>query len=118
MIDHVNIPVRDLARARVIYGRALAPLGLHVLAEDGPVVGFGRDSWDFGIAETGDAFVPLHLAFAARSRTEVEGFHTAALAAGGRCNGAPGLRDAYGPGYFAGYVIDPEGHRLEAVHRG
>ena len=118
MIDHVNIPVSDLAAARALYEAALAPLGLPVLMQDGPVLGFGTDRWVFGIEETTSPIIPLHLAFVASTRDQVTEFYDKALAGGAKSNGAPGLRESYGPGYFAAYIIDPDGHNIEAVLRG
>lgn len=118
MIDHVNIPVTLLARSERFYEAALAALGYAVVGRDGPAVGFGTDSWMFGIEESEGHFPPLHVAFAAPSRDAVRAFHATALAIGGHCNGAPGLRDMYGPDYFAAYVLDPDGHNIEAVFRG
>ncbi|MEX0349423.1 MAG: VOC family protein [Paracoccaceae bacterium] len=117
MIDHVNIPVRHLARARAFYEPVLEVLGYRFLLQDGPVIGFGDTRWVFGLTETEADFVPLHLAFSARSKAQVDAFHRIGLAGGGVCNGSPGLRDLYGPGYYAGYVIDPDGHNIEAVMR-
>ncbi|MDP5219598.1 VOC family protein [Ruegeria sp. 2205SS24-7] len=118
MIDHVNIPVRHLARARAFYEPVLDAFGYRFLLQEGPVIGFGDTNWVFGLAETEAEFVPLHLAFSARSKDQVHDFHRAALANGGTCNGAPGPRKLYGPDYYAGYVIDPDGHNIEAVKRG
>jgi len=117
MIDHVNLPVRDLERSRAFYERVLAPLGFRVLGRDGQAVGFGGDAWAFGIVATPPPLVPLHLAFTAASRAAVDRFYEAALAAGGRSNGTPGLRPAYDPDYYAAFVLDPDGHNVEAVCR-
>lgn len=116
-LDHITIPVADLARAERFYGAVLAPLGMTLIAQDGDAVGFGRSSWVFGVYEAPVA-APLHLAFTASSRTEVEAFHTAGLAAGATCNGPPGLRTQYGAGYFAAYLTCPDGNNVEAVWRG
>lgn len=117
MIDHVNIPVRDLAVSEPFYQVVLGGLGLRCVGRDGPAVGFGRDTWSFGIIETAQSFPPMHVAFAAGSRAAVDDFYHQAVAAGGRDNGAPGERSVYGPGYYAAYVIDPDGHNVEAVCR-
>ena len=87
IIDHVNLPVADLVRARTFYDPVLAALGQQLLAEDGPAVGYGSGTWSFGLIETRPPFPALHLAFAAQSRAEVDAFHAAALAAGGTDNG-------------------------------
>lgn len=117
MIDHVNIPVSSLARSKPFYRAVLGALGQGIVAQDGPVIGFGTDRWSFGIEEVEGAFVPLHLAFVATSRHQVRDFHRIALASGGQCNGEPGERGFYGPGYYAAYVLDPDGHNIEAVLR-
>lgn len=118
IIDHVNLPVTDLARSRRFYELALEPLGCRFLMQDGLAAGFGVDTWSFGIAETPAPFPPLHLAFAAASQEQVRLFYDAALRAGARPNGPPGLRPQYDPAYFAAFVVDPDGHGIEAVHRG
>jgi catechol 2,3-dioxygenase-like lactoylglutathione lyase family enzyme len=112
-IDHLAIPVRDLAASAQFYEAALAPLGVEMAEADG-AVGFHLGSADFFVTE-GEPAAPMHIAFAAPDRASVEAFHAAALAAGGRNNGSPGLRPRYHADYFAGYVIDPDGHNVEAV---
>lgn len=120
MLDHVTIQVRDIARARAFYDVALAPLGLAVLMSGEGYHGYGIAGADrppgFWIG-AGGPVAPVHIAFAARDRWEVEAFHKAALAAGGTDNGAPGLRPHYEPGYYAAFVLDPDGHNIEAVVR-
>lgn len=112
-IDHLVVPVRDLEASRSFYRQALAPFGVEELELDG--VGWGpRDRVDFFIQQ-GEAAAPLHLAFAAPDRATVDSFHAAALGAGGTDNGAPGLRPRYHENYYAAYVIDPDGHNVEAV---
>jgi catechol 2,3-dioxygenase-like lactoylglutathione lyase family enzyme len=114
-IDHLTLTVRDLARSRAFYEAALAPLEANVL-EVGSEVAFGPPgAEDLALTEGDPPSGPLHLAFAATGRRQVEEFHAAALAAGGRDNGGPGLRPRYHEGYYAAYVIDPDGHNLEAV---
>jgi catechol 2,3-dioxygenase-like lactoylglutathione lyase family enzyme len=116
-IDHLTIPVRDMAASTHFYKAALAPFGIE-MAEIGGGVGFGPPgSVDFFVT-AGEPAAPLHIAFAAPNRETVDAFHAAALAAGGRDNGAPGLRPRYHPNYYGGYVFDPDGHNVEAVcHR-
>jgi len=116
MIDHFNLPVRDMTASRAFYDAVLGALGVAVLIEDGDAVGYGADRWAFGLVPDPVA-TPLHVGFRAESRAEVEAFHRAGLAAGGRCNGAPGLRAVYGEGYYACYLHDPDGHNVEAVFR-
>jgi catechol 2,3-dioxygenase-like lactoylglutathione lyase family enzyme len=118
VIDHLNIGVADVAASRAFYERALAPLGYVVLMDRGYGVGFGKDGKpDFWISDRPTS-APLHVAFASPDRATVEAFHREALAAGGRDNGAPGLRPQYHPSYYGAFVLDPEGNNVEAVaHR-
>ena len=119
-VDHVTIRVSDLAASRAFYEAALAPLGVAVdetrpdLPDDPGVVFGPRGAEDFCISE-GAPSGPLHIAFLAASRVEVDAFHAAALAAGGRDNGAPGPRPQYHAGYYGAYVLDPDGNNVEAV---
>jgi catechol 2,3-dioxygenase-like lactoylglutathione lyase family enzyme len=121
MIDHLSIAVTDLEQARRFYDAVLATLGARWLMsfdrEDGRVSGYGRDGKPcFWIAEgKSEAAMPGHVAFAAPGRAAVDAFHQAALAAGAADNGAPGLRPHYHADYYASFVIDPDGHHLEAV---
>jgi catechol 2,3-dioxygenase-like lactoylglutathione lyase family enzyme len=118
VIDHFNLPVLDLARSRDFYQQVLAPLELRLLAKDGEAIGFGRDTWGFGIVAAPAPIPRLHVAFRAHSRAAVDAFFHAALAAGGASNGPPGLRQQYDPRYYAAFVLDPDGHNIEAVVRG
>ena len=125
MIDHAGIAVADWEKAKAFYDAALAPLGarlLHVVPEaftgGAKVGGYGRDKPDFWLREGGEAGPGRHYAFTAASRAEVDAFHAAALAAGGRDNGAPGPRPHYHAHYYGAFVIDPDGNNIEAVcHR-
>lgn len=125
MIDHVGIPVSDYARAKLFYQAALAPLGYSLIMEvqqdenDAPAAGFGAEGKpDFWIGGEGGLNKAVHVAFVAKERSTVDAFHRAALAGGGRDNGAPGLRPHYHPNYYAAFVLDPDGHNIEAVcHR-
>jgi catechol 2,3-dioxygenase-like lactoylglutathione lyase family enzyme len=114
MIAHTSLSVSDYRRARSFYRKALAPLGYRNNMEHGQAAGFndGKNT-DFWISEE-DAVIPIHVAFAARNSTQVDAFHQAAIAAGGKDNGAPGYRD-YWPGYYAAFVLDPDGNNIEAV---
>jgi catechol 2,3-dioxygenase-like lactoylglutathione lyase family enzyme len=119
MIDHLSIGVRDLAAARRFYDAVLAPLGYACLSADATSLGYGRDAAAFwvNLAERpvpADPASGLHICFAAPTRESVEAFHAAALGAGGTDNGRPGPRADYGPDYYAGFVVDPEGYRIEA----
>lgn len=123
MIDHIGIKVSDLARALPFYDRALAPLGvgraMQFPEESEPTgVGYGRGGKPSLWVSAGAPAGPIHIAVAAASRAEVQGFHAAALAAGGTDNGGPGLRPEYHPSYYAAFVIDPDGNNLEAVTHG
>jgi catechol 2,3-dioxygenase-like lactoylglutathione lyase family enzyme len=118
IIDHVNIPVAELDRARRFYEAVLAPLGYRPIVQDGRAFGFGRSNWNFGVLETPPPFPTLHLAFVADSRQQVDDFFAVALREGALSNGDPGLRDLYHPRYYAAFVLDPDGHNIEAVFRG
>ena len=115
-IDHLVIPVRNLTASTRFYAAALAPFGTEMAEEEG-AVGFHLGDVDFFITE-GEPAAPMHVAFAAPDRATVDAFHTAALAAGGRDNGAPGLRPRYHADYYGAYVLDPDGHNVEAVCHG
>jgi catechol 2,3-dioxygenase-like lactoylglutathione lyase family enzyme len=116
MIDHTGIGVSDLARSRAFYERALEPLGYALLMEWGMHAGFGvPPKPDFWIGQGRANDPPLHVAFRAKDRATVDAFFQAALAAGGRDNGAPGLRPHYHPQYYGAFVLDPDGHNIEAV---
>jgi catechol 2,3-dioxygenase-like lactoylglutathione lyase family enzyme len=112
-IDHVSINVSDFDRARAFYVAALKPLGLRVIQDYGTAIGVGADYPFLWIGEGDTAHV--HLAFRTETTTEVDAFHKAALAAGGKDNGAPGIRSEYSENYYAAYVLDADGHNIEAV---
>jgi catechol 2,3-dioxygenase-like lactoylglutathione lyase family enzyme len=120
-IDHVTIGVSDLARSRKFYERALAPLGiLDTLTTDAlpNEVEFGsEEEWAFAISTDYPVGAPIHVAFGASSIEQVQAFHEAAIAAGGTDNGAPGLRPEYSERYYGAFVLDPDGHNIEAVTR-
>ena len=117
MIDHVSIKTADQTASRRFYERALAPLGYEVMMEfqDGDVVGMGRGKPDFWFS-VGESSGPIHLAFSADDRRTVDAFHAAALAAGGRDHGAPGIREHYHPSYYGAFVLDPDGNNVELVN--
>jgi catechol 2,3-dioxygenase-like lactoylglutathione lyase family enzyme len=116
-IDHLAIPVRSVTASTRFYAAALAPFGIEMAEEEG-AVGFGPPgSVDFFVTE-GEPAAPMHIAFAAPDRATVYAFHAAALAAGGRDNGRPGLRPRYHADYYGAYVLDPDGHNVEAVCHG
>lgn len=128
ILDHVTLVVKDYARSREFYEKALAPLGIQRVMEFGQACGFGRDGKPELWIGTGPAsfhkpehlrlITPTHLAFKARSRAEVDAFYQAALDAGGKDFGAPGLRTHYHPSYYGAFVLDPDGHDIEAVFHG
>jgi catechol 2,3-dioxygenase-like lactoylglutathione lyase family enzyme len=122
MLDHTGFPVSDYARSKAFYLQALAPLGYALVMEvqqdenDSPAAGFGAGGKpDFWIGGEGGLQRSIHIAIAAPNRAAVDAFHRAALAAGGRDNGAPGLRPHYHPNYYAAFVRDPDSHNIEAV---
>lgn len=116
MIDHTGVTVSDFRKSRRFYAAALAPLGYVVLMEFEQFAGFGvAPKPDFWIGEGAPNTPPVHVAFRADSRDQVDAFHQAAIAAGGRDNGAPGLRAHYHPNYYGAFVLDPDGHNIEAV---
>ena len=126
MIDHVGFAVADAEVSRRFYEAALAPLGITLLKTVAPeqteaggtVHAFGRDGYPFfWVGDKERVGEGTHVAFAVGTRAEVDAFHAAALAAGGRDNGAPGVRAHYGPTYYAAFVCDPDGHNIEAVCR-
>lgn len=123
MLDHISIHVSDYARSRAFYERALAPLGIALIMEvdtsagaSGQHGGFGSHGKPyFWIGASTSAQTGVHVAFSAPTRAIVRAFYDAALDAGGRDNGAPGLRTHYHPAYFGAFVLDPDGHNIEAV---
>jgi catechol 2,3-dioxygenase-like lactoylglutathione lyase family enzyme len=123
MIHHIDFAVTDLARSRVFYERALAPLGMKVLLEftnhaGRQLVGFGSSGDPTFWIRNGEPIRGrLHVAFEASARAEVDEFHCAAVRAGGTDNGAPGLRERYAENWYAAFVLDPDGHNIEAVYR-
>ena len=124
MIDHLGITVSDFDASKAFYDKALAPLGASLImmvpAEYAGVKvgGYGREKPDFWLHEGKDAGPGRHYAFTARSRAEVDAFYKAAMAAGGRENGAPGLRPHYHANYYGAFVFDPDGNNIEAVCHG
>lgn len=131
MIDHMGVSVRDLQAAKAFYDAAFAPLGIGVVMsvsaeETGGAAFFGygptSDRRDiqagkpsFWVSQSASPTGPMHVAFVAADRAQVDAFHAAALAAGGTDNGAPGVRPHYHPNYYAAFVLDPDGCNVEAV---
>ena len=119
MIDHVSIGVRDLARTKRFYDTALQPLGFTCLSHGDQSLGYGGEAVAFWISVVErpvarDDGSGLHVCFDAPTRKSVDAFHAAALGAGGRDNGKPGVRADYDANYYAAFVVDPDGYRLEA----
>lgn len=122
MIDHSGLSVSDFTAAKAFFAAALAPLGSSYLFTvppehtDGEAVGgFGQDRPQFWINAGGAQTPPVHVAFTAQTRAQVDAFHAAALAAGGTCNGPPGPRPQYHADYYGAFVRDPDGNNIEAV---
>jgi len=119
MLDHVSIGVCDLARAKRFYDAALKPLGCTCLSNGEDALGYGGDAIAFWVLAAArpvaaDEGSGLHFCLSAPTRAAVDAFHAAALAAGGKDNGAAGLRADYGASYYAAFAIDPDGYRIEA----
>jgi len=119
MLNHVSIGVRNIADTKRFYDAVLKPLGYKCLSESPGSLGYGSNAVAFWISETArpvaaDDKSGLHFCFDAPTRKSVDAFHAAALRSGGRDNGKPGLRADYGPDYYAAFVIDPDGYRIEA----
>jgi catechol 2,3-dioxygenase-like lactoylglutathione lyase family enzyme len=119
ILDHVGISVSDFPRAKAFYEAVLGTLGITVLSDlaFGPArhAGFGKTRPDFWISSGREGRAQTHVCFRAESRAAVEAFYSVALSMGGRDNGPPGLRVHYHPDYYAAYVLDPDGHNVEAV---
>ncbi len=127
MLDHIGLAVSDIRKAETFYAAALQPLGIAKLYEYGPdktdsggtAIGFGKDMMPFfWIGDNERTGEGTHVAFNAPNRAAVDAFYEAAIAAGGRDNGPPGLRPKYHPNYYGAFVLDPDGINVEAVsHR-
>jgi catechol 2,3-dioxygenase-like lactoylglutathione lyase family enzyme len=123
MFNHISIGIRDIARSKAFYDSALEAIGYRRLSESEDSLGYGKEEAVFWV-NLANSPVPddpksgLHFCFEAPDRDSVARFHAAALAAGGRDNGKPGIRADYSPDYFAAFVVDPDGYRLEALHLG
>jgi catechol 2,3-dioxygenase-like lactoylglutathione lyase family enzyme len=123
MIDHTGVVVSDFGKSKAFYASALAPIGYSLIMElpaavtgQADVAGFGEPPKpDFWIIGGSPNRPPVHVAFRVASRSAVDAFYQAALAAGGRDNGPPGLRPHYHPDYYGAFVLDPDGHNIEAV---
>ena len=119
MFDHVGIGVSNLGASKAFFLQALAPLGVGVAMEVPQAVGLGYGQKpSLWLGATEQKPIPLHIAFTADTRSQVDEFYRCALAAGGTDNGAPGIRAHYHPTYYAAFVIGPDGHNIEAVYHG
>jgi len=122
VLDHIGFSVSDYERAKAFYLKALAPLEYGLVLEvaqtenEHPAAGFGvAGKPDFWIGGEGRINHPIHIALAAKDRGSVDEFYRAGIAAGGKDNGPPGLRPHYHPNYYAAFILDPDGHNIEAV---
>ena len=121
MLHHLSLPVEDLARSRALYSAALGALGYRQVSEETGFAGFGLTGGEdmFALKQVASpraAGEGFHIAFSAPSKLAVDAFHRTAVAHGATVNGSPAIRAHYGPDYYAAFVIDLDGHRLEAVH--
>jgi catechol 2,3-dioxygenase-like lactoylglutathione lyase family enzyme len=119
MINHVSIGTADVLKSRAFYDAALKPLGYKCLSKGDDSAGYGKEQAALWVLKVNrpvaqNAESGLHLCFDAPTRKSVDAFHKAALAAGGKDNGKPGMRADYGANYYAAFVVDPDGHRIEA----
>lgn len=123
MLDHIGFSVSNMKKSTAFYESALKPLGISIVMEVTPEMtgtdeshaGFGTDKPFFWIGAYKKPSPGMHVAFAAESRAKVDEFYTAAMAAGGRDNGKPGLRPEYHENYYGAFVLDPDGNNIEAV---
>ena len=123
MIDHTGLTVSDFAKSKTFYSRALAPIGYELIMELSAAVTGRSDVAGFGVPPKPDFWIaggkpnvpPIHIAFRVATRAQVDAFYKAAIAAGGRDNGAPGLRPHYHAIYYGAFVLDPDEHNIEAV---
>lgn len=116
MLDHVSVKVADYSRSQAFYDRALAPLDVSRVMGDGQFFGgYGSQDKPYFWIGKGEQGGGAHIAFAVADRDTVDAFYKAAIAAGGRDNGPPGVREHYHPSYYGAFVLDPDGHNIEAV---
>jgi catechol 2,3-dioxygenase-like lactoylglutathione lyase family enzyme len=118
IFDHIVLIVSNYQKSKHFYSHALSPLDISFIREEDNCAGFGsQNKPSLWIAQEENVQKPMHIAFIAPDRASVDAFYAEALAAGGRDNGKPGIRDNYSPNYYAAFVIDPDGHNIEAVCR-
>ena len=114
--DHIGFSVTDFEKSKAFYTKALAPLGIGVVMEGPGWAMVGNSSKpELWFGTHGKVPGPIHIAFAAANRAQVRAFYEAAIAAGGKDNGGPGIRAQYHPNYYGAFVFDPDGHNVEAV---
>lgn len=115
-LDHVGLKVTDLEASKRFYSAALEPLGMSLLGESAEHAAFGVGHMPYlSIRVAAEVAGPTHVAFLAETRDQVDAFHAAAVASGGRDGGAPGLRPQYHENYYGAFVLDPDGHNIELV---
>lgn len=122
IIDHLGFAISDIVKSKDFYNKVLAPLGIEFLVEAQGWIGYGpkgtqkAELW-IGEPQNKDETVhaPMHIAFSAKTRSQVDVFYSEAIAAGASCNGEPGIREIYHSNYYGAFVIDPDGHNIEAV---
>lgn len=115
MIDHMGIKVTDRERSKAFYVAAFAPLGYGIVMDGIYGTGFGVKKPDFWLVDGAPPDGGMHVAFSAADRAAVDAFYAAAITAGGRDNGPPGVREKYHPSYYGAFVLDPDGYNIEAV---
>ncbi|MDH5692711.1 MAG: VOC family protein [Gammaproteobacteria bacterium] len=116
MIDHIGLAVSNYQTSKEFYLKTLSPLGIQLMMEVQGWAGFGKEGKaDFWFGEHSKAQSPMHIAFLADNRAEVDAFYEAGMASGAKDNGKPGLREEYHPHYYGAFLIDPDGHNIEAV---
>jgi len=115
ILDHITVTVSDFERSKAFYERALQPLGITVMFQFPGGAGLGKGRPQFWINGGATGAQRAHIAFAAANRTEVDAFYAAAIAAGGKDNGKPGVRPQYHPNYYGAFVLDADGYNVEAV---
>ena len=116
IIDHIGFAISNHENSKEFYSKALAPLGIELVAEVQGWAGYGKNGKpEFWFGEHNKVQNPMHIAFAADTREQVDNFYKEAIAAGAKDNGKPGIREIYHPNYYGAFVIDPDGHNIEAV---
>jgi len=118
IFDHIVLIVSNGEQSKDFYSHALRPLGITLIREEDQCIGFGSNGKpSLWVCEEDNPQKPMHIAFIAEDRKSVDAFYDAAIAVGGKDNGKPGIREHYHPHYYGAFVIDPDGHNIEAVCR-